>query len=116
MSVELSFDDSLPDGQDFIDWLNKAHKNIHVSLFKHFSSKQPKPVIVKQQKLCNICIEQKDIDSCDIINCIGCKEGFICHDCVYEYVQHIPIYNYDDYCNDYKINCPICRKAHYITI
>lgn len=42
MSIEFSLDESVPDGQDFQNWVIKTHMKVHVQLIKYINSKNPK--------------------------------------------------------------------------
>ena len=117
----VSFENSFPKDLDFTFWDVNTHLHrVHQSLFKYFSNKNKKAVIVKSpvtKKTCNMCLDEKEYTQYDnSLRCSQCNDGFICHDCVYVYCGNLPIYKTDDWCNDFKINCPVCRKVHYVSI
>ena len=71
---------------------------------------------VELKKLCNICNEDKVYKSYDEhYACKRCNDGFICHNCIYEYIEHIEeLKTTDDdtgYDVSFKMNCPICRQV-----
>ena len=98
-------------------YTNKMHLNMQLLKIEKPKPYVPKPKLYKE---CNICNENKELKNDMEIICKGCKNGFICQDCTWEYIRNLPIENKepdclaDYYCNDVHIPCALCRKIHYL--